>query len=135
MTESRKRRQFNFDVVADIYDSAKYIIGPAERLAMIGNLKPDGKILDVACGTGWATIGASKIVGASGEVIGIDLSLKMLEIAMKKTASAGISNIKYLEGNAEALEFEEASFDNVICASSIFLLSDAENAEVQKVLS
>jgi len=128
MTESRERKQFNFDAVADIYDSAKYIIGVAERLAVVGNLKPGGKIFDVACGTGWATIAASKIVGSSGEVIGIDLSPKMLEIAMKKTASAGISNIKYLEGNAEALEFEEASFDNVISASSIFLLSDAGKA-------
>jgi ubiquinone/menaquinone biosynthesis C-methylase UbiE len=48
----------------------------------------------------------------------------MLDVARKKTASAGLANVEYRVGDAEALPFEEASFDVVISALGIFFLSD-----------
>jgi len=125
MTQSREEKRFDFDTVAEIYDSAKHLIRPAERLVAVSNLTSGANVLDVACGTGWATLVAAKAVGTSGMVTGIDISPKMLGIARQKAAKAGILNANFLEGNAEALEFKEPNFDNVICASAIFFFRDA----------
>jgi SAM-dependent methyltransferase len=48
----------------------------------------------------------------------------MLDVARGKAASAGLSNVEYRVGDAEALVFGDASFDAVICASSIMVLRD-----------
>ena len=125
MKESREEKLFDFDIVAEMYDSAKYLIRPAERLVAVSNLASGANVLDVACGTGWATLVAAKAVGTSGMVTGIDIATNLLGMAQQKAATAGILNTKFLVGNAEALEFKESSFDNVICASSIFLFKDA----------
>ena len=128
MTDSREEKRFDFDSVAEMYDSVEYTRKIAERLVAVSNLTSGANVLDVACGTGWATLAAVKVVGTSGTVTGIDLASNLLGMAQKKAASAGILNTKFLEGNAETLEFEESSFDNVICASSIFFFSDAGKA-------
>jgi ubiquinone/menaquinone biosynthesis C-methylase UbiE len=67
---------------------------------------------------------AARAVGNAGRVIGIDIADKMLDVARRKAASAGLSNVEYRVGDAEAPGFDDASFDAVICASSIFLLRD-----------
>lgn len=82
----------------------------------------------MACGTGWATMAAARAVGNTGRVTGIDIADKMLDVARGKAASAGLPNVEYRLGDAEALEFNDATFDAVICASSIYLLRDIPKA-------
>jgi arsenite methyltransferase len=82
----------------------------------------------VACGTGWSTMAAAGAVGNTGRVTGIDIADKLLDMARAKATSAGLSNVEYRVGDAEALGFDDASFDVVICASSIFLLKDIPRA-------
>jgi ubiquinone/menaquinone biosynthesis C-methylase UbiE len=93
-------------------------------LAIYAKLKTGEKVLDVACGTGLATKAAAKVVGNNGKVIGIDVSDKWLDVAKERAIFAGLPNIEFRVGNAEALEFVESYFDNVICASSIFYFPD-----------
>ena len=49
----------DFNAVAAIYDSVKYLPGPAERTAANAGLRTGQKVLDVACGTGFAAMAAS----------------------------------------------------------------------------
>jgi arsenite methyltransferase len=117
-----------FNMIVDTYDNIKFVQGPAERLVEKVDIKPGQRVLDIACGTGWATMAAAKAACDTGKVIGIDIAEKMLEVARKKTESAGLLNIEYRMGDAEALEFDEGSFDVAICALSIFLFSDIPKA-------
>lgn len=126
MTEKRPEPLFN--VIRDTYDNVKLLRRPAERLVVNAKIAPGQRVLDVACGTGWATMAAARAVGNNGRVTGIDIADKMLEVARGKAASAGLSNVEYRVGDAEALGFDEASFDAVICASSIFFLRDIPKA-------
>jgi len=113
-----------FNLIHDTYDNIQTIKDPAERLVINAGLIPGQHVLDAACGTGWAAMAAAKAVGNNGRVIGIDIADKLLELARDKAASAGSSNVEYRVGDATALEFDDTSFDVVLCASSIFLLGD-----------
>jgi ubiquinone/menaquinone biosynthesis C-methylase UbiE len=113
-----------FNLLHDTYDNIQSIKDPAERLVINARLTPGQNVLDVACGTGWSTIAAARAVGDNGKVIGIDIADKLLELARDKAAAVGLSNVEYRVGDATALEFDDASFNVVLCASSIFLLGD-----------
>jgi ubiquinone/menaquinone biosynthesis C-methylase UbiE len=116
--------QFIYEPYERYYDNAKFIYKPAERMVEYAKLSPGQQVLDIACGTGLATMAAAKVVGETGSVIGLDIHSKFLEVAREKAASAGQSNIEYHVGDAEKLEFANNTFDAVICASSIFYFKD-----------
>jgi ubiquinone/menaquinone biosynthesis C-methylase UbiE len=67
-------------------------------------------VLDVACGTGNAAIRAAR---AGARVTGLDLAPKLLEQGRAKAESEGV-RIEWVEGDAEELPFEDASFDRVL---------------------
>jgi len=117
-----------FNAFALEYDNAKYLPEPAKRTAENAGLKKGKKVLDVACGTGWATIAAARLVSDTGFVTGIDIADQLLTLAKAKATAAGLKNIKYFMGNAESLEFDDNTFDAVICASSIFIFQDPTKA-------
>ncbi|WP_031544849.1 demethylmenaquinone methyltransferase [Salinicoccus luteus] len=73
-------------------------------------VKDDHDILDVCCGTGDWTIQLAE-EAPEAEVIGLDFSERMLEVAAEKTADH--SNIELIQGNAMALPFDDGSFDYV----------------------
>lgn len=73
-----------------------------------------GKILDVACGTGLASEPFAK---EGARVTGIDSSQEML-----KYAEARILNGEFKVGNAETLPFGDQTFDAAICAQAIHWL-------------
>lgn len=117
-----------FNAIHDTYDNIMTTQVPAERFIENILLMPGQRVLDVACGTGWATMAAARIVDETGKVIGIDVADKLLNIAREKAISEGLSNVEYQIGDAEALEFKDESYDAVLCASSIFLFKDIPKA-------
>jgi len=125
---SQERTLPIFNAIHDTYDNIITIRKPAERLVVYAKLTPEQQVLDVACGTGWATMEAARAVGNTGRVVGVDIADKLLDVAKEKTASAGLTNVEYVVGDAETLEFDDAIFDVVLCALSIFLLTDIPKA-------
>ena len=71
--------------------------------------QPGEAMLDIACGTGNVTIRAAQ-TGAS--VTGLDLTPSLLETARGLASEAGVE-IEFVEGDAESLPFDDASFDVV----------------------
>lgn len=67
-------------------------------------LKKGQSVLDLACGTGGITIIIAEAVGETGKVLGIDLSQRMLQIAIKK--SGDYPKISYLRQNFEHVNYE-----------------------------
>lgn len=66
-------------------------------------------VLDVACGTGALTREALARVGAAGRAVGLDRNAAMLSVARRNTPDG-----EYFDGMAEALPFEDDSFDAVV---------------------
>ena len=81
-------------------------------------LQPGERVLDAACGTGIVARMAAPHVGETGHVTGLDLNAGMLEVARKGPTLHG-APITWQEGNLEALPFEEATFDVVLCQQGL----------------
>jgi ubiquinone/menaquinone biosynthesis C-methylase UbiE len=73
-------------------------------------LEPGMELLDVACGTGNATIPAAR---AGARVTGLDFAPALLAIARERAADAMVE-IDWVEGDAQEMPFGDASFDRVI---------------------
>ncbi|MCT4552883.1 MAG: class I SAM-dependent methyltransferase [Alphaproteobacteria bacterium] len=90
-------------------------------------LSPGDKILDLGCGPGHNSIYLSSL---GFEVVGVDLSDKMLELARNKNSKA-----TFIKKDLSNLDFEENSFDHVIAAYSICYLPKDEVLSCLKNLS
>jgi len=88
-------------------------------------------LLDVGCGTGALTAAAAAAVGAEGAVVGLDANPEMLAVARRKPLRAA-----WREGRAEALPFEDASFDAVASQFACMFFDDRPAAlrEMLRVL-
>ena len=97
-------------IAGDFGQIAKYYASQAEDFIKRLDIKPGMKVLDVACGTGNTTLPAAR-TGAT--VTGVDLAPNLVEQARENAKAEGV-NVKFEEGDAEALPHEDASFDAVV---------------------
>ncbi len=75
----------------------------------------DDRVLDVGCGTGAATVRAA---AKAKEVVGIDLSPHMIELALEKCAKSGLTNTCLVATSVEDYQ-PEGQFDKVISSFMI----------------
>jgi SAM-dependent methyltransferase len=81
-----------------------------QRLVRRVGIGRDEDVLDVACGTGNAALRAA---AAGGRTTGVDLTPELFDAGRALAAEAGVE-IDWVEGDAEALPFEDRSFDVVL---------------------
>lgn len=105
-----------------------------DQTIVIMNIKPADRILDLGCGTGWASRRLAWIA-AAGEVTGIDVADEMLRRA--EQASQGIRNVRYLWGSAENIPAASDSFDKVLSVESFYYYADQGKAldELHRVMA
>jgi 2-polyprenyl-3-methyl-5-hydroxy-6-metoxy-1,4-benzoquinol methylase len=92
-------------------------------------LKKSDVVLDYGCGTGTIDIA---IAGEVKEIHGIDTSQKMIEFAIRKSATHNISNINYEQASIFDERLKQGSFD-VITASNILDLVDDPLLAVKRI--
>jgi SAM-dependent methyltransferase len=97
-------------IAGDFGEIAKYYTGDAEEFVKRLNLEPGMKVLDVACGTGNLALPAAR-VGAV--VTGVDIAPNLVEQARENARREGLK-AQFDEGDAEALPYNDASFDVVV---------------------
>jgi SAM-dependent methyltransferase len=115
--------------------SCESFAGVANPFSM-GALQPGEDVLDVGSGAGMDTLVAAQMVGPSGSVTGIDMTPEMVAKARGSVAEMGLDNVTIVEGSAEQLPFDDASFDVVISNGVIDLIpdKDAVFSEITRVL-
>lgn len=142
--EKEKKNQISsmFNNIAKYYDFLNHFltlgIDKSWRKKAIATLKEDNPkyILDVATGTGDLAIEANKQLDVK-EIIGIDISVKMLEVGHEKVRKLGLENVITLEeGDSEHLPFDDNTFDAAMAAFGVrnFADVDAGLKEMVRVL-
>ena len=90
---------------------------------------PGQQVLDVACGAGNVAIPAA-IAGA--EVTGLDIAPALLDQGAANAWAAEV-DVTWVEGDAEALPFDDATFDVVTSAVGVMFCSSHEKAAAELV--
>jgi demethylmenaquinone methyltransferase / 2-methoxy-6-polyprenyl-1,4-benzoquinol methylase len=122
-----------FDRIARVYDRMNSVMTAGmhhrwrRRAVDLAQVGPGSRALDVATGTGDLAI---ELRARGAEVIGLDFSERMLELAREKAPG-----IEFVQGNALELPYPAASFDAVTVGFGARNLSDLDRglAELARV--
>lgn len=122
-------------VVFDEFMVAPMFVPWAEELVRRAAPQPGQRVLDAACGSGAVTLLLGPLVGAAGEVVGLDVSADMLRLARAKAAAAG-REIEWHQASALEMPFADGSFDLVLCQQGFQFFPDRARgaAEMRRVL-
>jgi len=141
--ESKKKQvEKMFDKIAFRYDFLNRFLSAGidvswrrKAIKELMSIHPKN-ILDVATGTGDFAVTSYKILKPE-QVTGIDISDGMLEIGRKKVKSLGLEGqIQLLNGDSEAIFFDDSSFDAVTVAFGVRNFENLEKglSEINRVL-
>ena len=94
------------------------------------NLRPGERVLDLGCGSGWATRLLARLVADGpegfGQVVGVDVSDEMIRQA--RAGSKDFDNIMFIWGSATQIPWEENFFDKMLSVESFYYYPDQERA-------
>ena len=133
--DEQLRQEFNEWAKAGRGEGMEKGHGPVGQQAIeLMNIPPDARVLDVGCGSGWATrLMAAK--ARNGRVVGIDISDEMVTLSAE--TSRELSNVEFRVASAEALPFADGEFTHAFSMESLYYYADMPTAlkEIRRVLS
>jgi SAM-dependent methyltransferase len=105
----------------DFYDTE--LRAHHEHLRVAYGITPGDAVVDIGCGAGLTTREAAR-AAAPGQVVGVDVSERMLERARQATAAERLDNIRYELGDAQVHRLDPAGFDVAISRFGTMFFSD-----------
>ena len=109
----------------DAYDAiSRGILDAIEHGVNRLEVGPGAPVLDLATGTGWT---ARRLAALGAEVTAVDFASDMLKAAQARAKAEG-RRIAFVEGDAEALPFEDGAFDRVISTFGVMFAQRPEDA-------
>lgn len=137
----KKQVEQMFDTISTNYDGLNRVISfgidvkwRKKVVKMVSDTNPEA-VLDIATGTGDLAISLAK-TGAK-RIVGLDLSEGMLAVGRKKIQEEGLTGrIEMIQGDSEALPFEDNTFDGITVAFGVRNFENLEKglAEILRVL-
>jgi SAM-dependent methyltransferase len=123
------------DDLASVPEGANLNLGCGNPLAL-ASITPGEVVLDLGSGAGFDAFLAAARVGPEGQVIGVDMTLEMIERARANATRGGYANVDFRLGEIEALPVADASVDLVISNCVLNLVPDKPRAfaEIVRVL-
>lgn len=103
---------------------------------VFAEIKEGETILDLGSGGGIDVLMASKYVGKSGKIYGLDMTDEMLELANKNKEKMGAENVEFIKGYIEDIPLADETLDAIISNCVINLSSDKQKVydEAYRVL-
>src|SRR6476660_5199050 len=105
-----------------------------EQTLEMKDIQPGDRILDLGCGTGWASLCLARIA-TTGEVVGLDVADEMLRRA--EQLSSAFRNVRYAWGSAENIPEADNAFNKVLSVESFYYYADQGKAldELRRVMA
>ena len=98
----------------------------------LGPISPGETVLDIGCGAGFDLIVASRMVGKTGAVCGIDLTPDMAEKAKRNLGQHGVPHFDVRTAGAETIPFGDDTFD-VIISNGVLNLSPLKEKSFREI--
>lgn len=98
----------------------------------LGQIRPGERVVDVGSGSGFDSLIAARLVGATGHVVGVDMTPEMLVKARENARQAALSNVEFREGLAEALPVPDGWAD-VVIANGVLNLAPDKSVALQEM--
>jgi ubiquinone/menaquinone biosynthesis C-methylase UbiE len=99
------------------------------------NLYPNQRILDLGCGSGWATRLLARMAASgpngSGQIIGVGVDISDEMIRLARAESQEFDNLKFVVGSAAQIPWEDNFFDRVLSVESFYYYPDQDRALVE----
>ncbi|MCL9815785.1 methyltransferase domain-containing protein [Natronocalculus amylovorans] len=115
--ENKARARLFYKYLSKVYDTINPFIWNDEmrdEALELLDIQPDDQVLDVGCGTGFATQG---LLQYTENVHGLDQSIHQMQKAFKKFGKN--DQVRFYRGDAERLPFKDNSFDVIWSSGSI----------------
>ncbi|MCA9610301.1 MAG: class I SAM-dependent methyltransferase [Myxococcales bacterium] len=119
-----------YDRIVRVFDRGS----PEVRRRLARDLGDAGRVLEVAAGTGQFTFDLASV---ADEVVATDQSPQMVARIRARVAERGVPNVVAETMSAYALDFDDGSFDGVLCANGLHVMERPERAlaEMRRVLA
>jgi ubiquinone/menaquinone biosynthesis C-methylase UbiE len=95
-----------------------------ERVFRAAGLGIGMRVLDLGSGAGDVSILAARLVGREGEVVGVERDPQAVASATARVAQAGISNVRFIQGDAQTLDNVPDGFDAAVGRLFLMYLPD-----------
>jgi arsenite methyltransferase len=127
---------YSDDDLSTVPDGADLGLGCGNPQA-IAALKPGERVLDLGSGAGFDVFLAAQQVGASGFVIGVDMTPEMVERARANAAKVGVGHVDFRLGDIEQLPVGDGAVDVIIsnCVINLAPNKEAVFREAYRVLA
>jgi ubiquinone/menaquinone biosynthesis C-methylase UbiE len=125
MNEATKKQAGQMGSYAPFYDLIMTLLtfgreaSLRRRTVELAQLEPGHKVLEIGCGTGSLTLAAKERVGASGEVVGMDIAPEMVAAATRKEARRG-AGVTFRVGSIAEIPFPDDHFDVLMFSFMIY---------------
>jgi SAM-dependent methyltransferase len=86
--------------------------------------EPGDTVLELSAGPGGTGFAVAAALGENGRLISTDFSPEMLEVARRRGAELGLTNVEYRLVDAQRIELDADSIDGVLCQNGYMLMSD-----------
>ncbi|HEV7675417.1 MAG: SAM-dependent methyltransferase [Candidatus Angelobacter sp.] len=105
-----------------------------EQTLALMDIQTADRILDLGCGTGWASRRMARIA-SEGDVVGLDVANEMLRRG--EEASSAFKNVRYVWGSAEKIPEADNAFNKVLSVESFYYYADQGKAldELHRVMA
>jgi ubiquinone/menaquinone biosynthesis C-methylase UbiE len=104
-----------------------------EAMLQAARIAPGDHVLDVAAGAGDQTLDIARRVGPTGTVLATDVSARILELARQTLLAAGMTQVRTLQADAQALGLEarglaNANFNAAVCRLGLMFCTEPSQA-------
>ena len=121
--------------ITEVPDGANLGLGCGNPLAL-ATLKPGETVLDLGSGAGFDVFLAARKVGATGKVIGVDMTEEMIKKSKGNATTGKFTNVEFRLGDIENLPIESSTIDAIIsnCVINLAPNKDKVFSEAYRVL-
>lgn len=115
-------------IVDSLPDAAVASFAGVDNPFAAGDITEGSRVLDLGSGGGLDCFIAARLVGATGAVIGVDMTPEMLQRARQQASRLRLDNVEFREGILEQLPVADGWADVVISNGVLNLVADKERA-------